>query len=90
MTALQYPRIPGVKLTLYLLMRWWRQADPLRTSRLSLWSIFVSMVVAALVAGFWGFPARSWLVMAAAAISVSVQLSSPWVPPRERSRRPKV
>jgi len=72
--------------TLYFLMRWWLQADPLRASRLSLWSMFVSVVVAVVVAGVWSFPAQSWLVMVTAAISASVQLSSPWVPPRERVR----
>ena len=69
--------------TLFLLLRWWRQADPLRSTRLSLWSLLVCSVVAALVAGAWVFP-QPWLPMVAAMISVAVQLSSPWVPPHER------
>ncbi len=76
--------------TLFLLMRWWRQADPLRSSRLSLWSIFVSLLVAVVVAGLWGFQQSSWLVMSAGAVSASVQLASPWVHPRRRARRKKV
>lgn len=76
--------------TLFLLMRWWRQADPLRSSRLSLWSIFVSVLVAAVVAGLWSFQQASWLVMFAGATSASVQLASPWVSPRERGRRKKI
>ncbi|NQU23975.1 MAG: serine/threonine protein kinase [Candidatus Nealsonbacteria bacterium] len=72
--------------TLFLLMRWWRQADPLRSSRLSLWSVVVSAAAAALVAAIWGFP-QPWLIMAAGAISVSVQLASPWVHPHRRYRR---
>ena len=39
-----------------------------------------------LVAAAWKFP-QPWLPMVAGAISVSVQLASPWVPPRERFRR---
>jgi hypothetical protein len=76
--------------TLLLLMRWWRQADPLRSSRLSLWSLFVSVVAAVLVGSFWGFQQASWLVMVAGAMSVSVQLASPWMPPRQRARRKNV
>ena len=72
--------------TLFLLMRWWRQADPLRNSRLSLWSVVVTAAVAGLVASAWGFP-QPWLVMVAGAISVSVQLASPWVHPHRRYRR---
>ena len=72
--------------TLFLLLRWWRQADPLRSSRLSLWSMLVSAVLAWLVAGVWSFP-QPWLPMVAGAMSVSIQLASPWVSPRERLRR---
>ena len=75
--------------TLFLLTRWWRQANPLRPARLSLWWVFVSMAVAALVAWLWAFP-ESWAAIVAGATSVSVQLASPWVHPRERSRRKKV
>jgi len=95
MPASFYDRVDGDPLApafmacfgmLYFLMRWWRQADPLRPSRVSLWAMFVSVVVAAVVAGFLCFPS-SWLMMVVAVISASVQLSSPWVPPRERARR---
>ena len=44
--------------TLFLLVRWWRQADPLRSSRLSLWSVFVSVAAAGLVASLCAVPAR--------------------------------
>jgi hypothetical protein len=75
---------------LFLLMRWWRQADPLRPARLSLWSIFISVVAALLVALLCGFQQEEWLVMVAGAVSVSVQLAAPWVHPRQRARRKKV
>jgi hypothetical protein len=65
--------------TLLLLLRWWRQTAPLRDSRVRLWSIAVSCLVAMVVAGVWDFP-QPWLVMVAGVMSVSVQLASPWVP----------
>jgi len=71
--------------TLMLLLRWWRQADPLRSSRLSLRSLVLCGVVAGVVAAGWHFP-QPWLPMVAATMSVAVQLSSPWVAPPERRR----
>jgi hypothetical protein len=70
--------------TLFLVVRWWRQADPFRRHRLSLWSMVFCSVMACLVAALWLFP-PSWLMMVACAISVSVQLSSPWLHPRQRN-----
>jgi hypothetical protein len=68
---------------LLLTVRWWRQTDPLRKSRLNLWSMFGCAFMAALIADACGFP-QPWLVMFACAVSVSVQLASPWVHPRQR------
>ena len=72
--------------TLFALIRWWRQADPLRRTRMSLWSLTVSALLAWIVANLWQFP-QSWPIMVACTISASVQLASPWLHPRERSRR---
>ncbi len=69
--------------SLFLLLRWWRQADPLRTTRLSLWAVFVCGVFALIISSASGFP-QPWLVMVACAMSVSVQLASPWIHPRLR------
>jgi eukaryotic-like serine/threonine-protein kinase len=69
---------------LFLVIRWWRQADPLRSSRFSILSLLVTLAIAFVVSGIWHFP-QPWLTMIAAAISISVQLSSPWVHPRERT-----
>ncbi len=63
--------------TLFLLMRWWRQADPLRRTRLSLWTVLMSVVVAFFVAMIWQFP-QPWLPMVAGTMSVSLQLAGPW------------
>ncbi len=63
--------------SLFFLVRWWRQADPLRATRLSLWSLIVTVTIAGVAAWLWQFP-QPWLPMVAGVISVSVQLSSPW------------
>ncbi len=68
---------------LLVALRWWRQADPARAHRLSLWSIIVSGFVAWLLSFFWPFP-QPWGIMVAATISVAVQLASPWQAPRRR------
>ncbi len=75
--------------TLFLLMRWWRQADPLRPARLSLWTLIVTGVVAGIVAQVWQFP-QPWLPMVAVTISASVQLASPWRHPSKRGRHADV
>ncbi len=72
--------------TLFLLLRWWRQTDPLRRKQLSLGSLIVCAILASLVADLWQFP-QPWLPMAAAAISISVQLASPWAYSGRRGRQ---
>lgn len=71
--------------TLLAVLRWWLDADPLRSTRLSLWSLLVTVVFAYIIATAWQFP-KPWLMMVAGCISVSVQLSSPWVPTYARLR----
>lgn len=66
---------------LFGLVRWWRQTDPLRPTRLSLWSLTVSIVAAGILASAFG-ALETWLVMVAGVMSISVQIASPW------SRRP--
>jgi hypothetical protein len=77
--------------TLLAVLRWWLDADPMRSTRLSLWSLSVTVVIAHFVATAWQFP-EPWLMMVAACMSVTVQLSSPWVPiyARLHSQRKKV
>ena len=69
--------------TLFLVIRWWRQADPLRRTRLRLWTLFASVLAAGVVAWAWQFP-QPWLPMIAGTISVAVQLASPWERPKRR------
>ena len=42
--------------TLFLLIRWWRQADRLRSKRLSLKRLIVSVAIAGVAAWLWQFP----------------------------------
>lgn len=69
--------------TVFLLVRWWRQSDPLRKTRLSLWSMILSMLAAWIAACLWQFP-QPWSIMPMCILSVAVQLASPWISPRAR------
>lgn len=69
---------------LFPILRWWKQADPLRTSRLSLLSVAICVFWAWLLGSAWPFP-QPWGAMVAAATSVSIQLSSPWIAPQRRA-----
>lgn len=63
---------------LFVILAWWRQADYLREMRVSLWSVFWCALVAWGLHFLWWFPQPlGWLL--AAAISFTVQLSSPWL-----------
>lgn len=65
-------------------LSWWKLADPTRRHRLSLWTAVLYTGWAFLLSLFWSFPDQG--VMTAAAMSVGVQLSSPWVNVRARRR----
>ncbi len=65
---------------LFLVPRWWRQADPLRTTRLGVFTTAGMVLWAWILHQFWFFP-QPWGVISAAIISVAVQLSSRWSPP---------
>ena len=70
---------------LFVIPRWWRQADPMRSTRLSIWHTAVALFWAAVLSTFWPFP-QPWGWMIAATIAISVQLASPWFSPTERSQ----
>lgn len=65
--------------------KWWLQADPLRTSRISLWSTAGCIFWAWLIQIFWAFP-QPWGFMFAACTSIAVQLAAPWIRNSERAR----
>ncbi len=71
---------------LFAVVRWWKQADPLRRTRLSVWSTGVCVFAAWLVDCLWHFP-QPWGLMVAAIVSISVQLVSPHVSSHTRGER---
>ena len=62
---------------LLLVMRWWKQADPLRPARMSIWTTLVAAFWGWLLALIWPFP-QPWGIIVAVTMSIAVQLTSPW------------
>ena len=69
----------------FSITKWWKQADPLRDSRVSLWATAGCIFWAWLIHIFWAFP-QPWGFMFVACTSIAVQLAAPWVRPSERAR----
>ncbi len=72
--------------TVFLLLRWWKQTDPLRHTRLSLWSVICTVLVGAAVGALWHFP-QLWVPMVVGSVSIAVQMASPWVEFDKRHKR---
>jgi hypothetical protein len=70
---------------LFVILRWWRQADPLRTTRLSLWATAACVLWAVVLNWFFPFP-QPWGYMLAGGIAIAVQLSAPWLSPQRQAR----
>lgn len=68
---------------LFPALRWWRQAEPIRATRLSLWSVAVCAAWAWFLGQVWPFP-QPWGVMVAVTTAIAVQLASPWIETRRR------
>jgi serine/threonine protein kinase len=68
---------------LFVALRWWQQADPVRETRLSIWAVGLSLVWAAVISQLFGLPLIGNCVLATA-ISVSVQLGAPWLSSNRR------
>ncbi|MFO7901979.1 MAG: serine/threonine-protein kinase [Pirellulaceae bacterium] len=66
--------------TLFAVFSWWRQVDPLRPSRFSLFATLLCGLVAAVIP--WQIP---WGFLLAVTISMSIQLSAPWMSVSERN-----
>jgi threonine/homoserine/homoserine lactone efflux protein len=66
---------------LFVVLRWWRQVDPLRNARLSIFATFLYVLWAIVLFAFLPFP-QGFLV--AAAMSIAVQLAAPRMPDRQR------
>ncbi|HTQ40263.1 MAG TPA: serine/threonine-protein kinase [Pirellulales bacterium] len=73
---------------LFVFVRWWRLADPLRSTRLSIWHTAVTLFCAFLIGLFWPFP-QPWGWMLTVTIAIAVQLASPWLTVAERAKLPR-
>ena len=68
---------------LFLILRWWKQADPVRRSRMSVWSAGLCLVWATLIGQFFFFP-LPWSCIIAVMISVATQFAAPWITHHQR------
>jgi hypothetical protein len=68
---------------LFGVLRWWRQADPLRRTRLSLWGVGVCLIAATLLGEMFFIPSP-WHAVAGVVIAASIQLSATWLHPQRR------
>ncbi len=68
---------------LFVILRWWRQAEFTRDKRLSMWSVAVCVFWAWLMQFFWQFPQPAGM-MVAGVTAFATQLASPWLPPSRR------
>jgi hypothetical protein len=68
---------------LFVLLRWWKQAEFTRNSRLSLWTVVACVFWAWLLQFFWAFPQPAGMLVAGV-VAFATQLSSPWLPPSRR------
>jgi hypothetical protein len=68
---------------LFAVMRWWKLAEWTRSSRVSMWSIAWACGIAFVGSLFVWFPQPLGIILAGVT-ALTVQLSSPWLPPSRR------
>ncbi len=61
-------------------VRWWKLADPLRSRRLSLWSVAVVVVTDWLIQQVVPIP-QPWGMLIAGTVVIAVQIAAPWESP---------
>ena len=71
--------------TLFLIVRWVKCIDPIRRHKLRIWYVLVAVISEWLVQQFLPIAQPSGMFFAAG-LSITLQLSSPWIPNSERSR----
>jgi serine/threonine protein kinase len=68
----------------FLTIGWWKQCDPLRSSRLRIAPILLAVLAAWLWQLVIPFP-QPWGFMLVAGIAIATQLSAPWLSPAQRT-----
>ena len=66
---------------MFLVLRLWKLADPLRPVRIGLWPTAVCVLWALLLHAFWPMPGGFLL---AGTMAITIQLAAPWVTPSQR------
>jgi hypothetical protein len=77
-SRLSLPVYAGYFAILFVLLKWWRQAEFLRAVRVNFWSVLWYALVAWGLHFLWWFPQPTGLLLAGV-IAFTVQLSSPWL-----------
>lgn len=70
---------------LFGIVRWWKQADPVRKTRLSVWSVGTCLIWAVALSYLLGLD-PFWFCIMAMVISASTQLAAPWLHPTVRHK----
>jgi len=68
---------------LFMILRWWRQAEFTRSKRLNLWAVAGCVFAAWLMQFVWQFPQPAGMLVAGVT-AFATQLASPWLPPSRR------
>jgi hypothetical protein len=69
---------------IFLTIGWWKQSDPLRSSRLKIAPILLAVLAAWVWQLVLPFP-QPWGFMLVAGIAIATQLSAPWLSPANRT-----
>lgn len=67
------------------LVGWWKNTDPVRKKRVSVWAIVVAVIVQWGIGQFLPLP-QPWGLLIAGGLAVVVQLAAPWENPQQRFR----
>ena len=68
---------------IFVVLRWWRQSDPTRKTRLSIWSVSVCWLAAVLLSEGFQFPQIAGCLIVVAT-AVAIQLAAPWINQTQR------
>ena len=69
--------------TMFYVLGWWKQSDPTRRTRLSIWSVGACLAWAGILSHVLNIAPLATCVMVVV-ISISVQLAAPWLHPQDR------
>jgi hypothetical protein len=80
---LKWPALVCCFCGLFVILRWWRQADPVRKTRLSIVGVGICIVWAVIFGSIFGVD-LVWISLVAGMMAVATQLASPWIHPKRR------